>query len=294
MDFISQHSDMKSILICTNGKMHAQEAIRFVGEMFGVQDPEITLLYVEAKEQTEDKEIGKEIFKKGVAVLHKLGIIHVQTMERQAETIAGGIAEEIQEGSYDLLVIGSRGSSDTIPGVSQYVLGDVPREVILETDISTFTIPEPQLLRKILIAVDGSPESKEVVEFWGSIEQEQRKVDSSWNEHRIVLLNVIPELYERFSEFLNPLAESQLEALETLPGKRTQSLYEAKEIIKKYGVTAKIRLREGDVAEEILKESERDYDLIVMRRSSRKKYSLGPYTKRVLEKSKIPVLTIKT
>jgi len=286
-----------NILICTNGKKHSNEAIQFAGELFRVEKPKITLLLVGmsgASRRKEERRREKEILAQGVKILRELGIQKVAFKLRQGKIPALLIVQEVQRGEYDLLVMGSRGVSDIIPGVSQYLLGDIPREVILQTNISSLTVPEPKPLEKILIAIDGSDATQKILHFWGNLEKRYRKSDPSWQKHRIVLLNVVPELYERFSDLLNPVVESQLQALETLPGKRTRYLYDAKELLKIYEIDTQIRLREGDVAEEILKESERDYDLIIISRSSRKKYALGPYAKKIVEESKIPVLIMKT
>lgn len=284
------------ILLCTNGRKHSNEAIRFAGQLFYVEDPDVTLLHVVVPEnatQFKEKKQEQQILQEGVKLLKEVGIQKVNFKLHHAKDIASSIIEETKRGEYDLLVMGSRGASDIIPGVSQYILGDIPRDVILHTDMSILTVPEPKPLEKILIGVDGSGATQGILEFWGSLESKHRKEEASWRSHRIILLNVIPELYERFSDLLGSFVENQLETLQTLPGKRTQYLYDAKEVLKKYDIDAQIRLREGDVAEEILKESERDYDLLIMRKSSRKKYVLGPYSKRVLEKSKIPVLLLK-
>jgi len=283
-----------NILICTNGKKHSQEAIRFTGQLFQVEKPKVTLFHVANSRGTESRDKEKEILQQGEKILLESGISRVTFQIKKAENVASSIVQEVEQSKYDLLVMGSRGVSDIIPGVSQYLLGDIPREVVLQADISSLTVPEPKSPEKILIAIDGSDATQRILHFWGNLEKNYRKLHAGSQKHRIVLLNVIPELYERFSDLLNPIAESQLQTLETLPGKRTQYLYDAKELLKSYEVDAQIRLREGDVAEEMLKESERDYDLIILRRSSRKKYALGPYAKRIVEESKIPVLIMKT
>ena len=62
------------------------------------------------------------------------------------------------------------------------------------------------------------------------------------------------------------------------------------------GIDVQMRLREGDAAEEILRESERDYDLIVMgfrgiKESARP--TLGTQAVKVIQKSMCSVLAWK-
>lgn len=282
------------ILISTNGKKHSQGAIRFAGKLLKAFHPSITLMHVRTSEKEPvEREDGDSVLRKGKDILQKAGIDKVSLQLKKAQSIAPAIIQETHKKPYDLLVMGSRGASDIIPGVSQYLLGDVPREVILGVEISTLTVPEDRSLEKILICVDGSIASKKAVEFWGNLQKRTNVKGMALNHRRIVLLNVIPELYQRFNEFLGPLAESQLEVLETLPGKRTQYLYDAKEMLKNYGIDAEIRLREGDIAEEILQEAERNYDLVLMGRSASKRRAFGTHSRRVVERAKIPVFVIK-
>jgi len=110
-------------------------------------------------------------------------------------------------------------------------------------------------------------------------------------------VNVIPEIYTRFKDFLEPVSKNQLEMFGTLPGKRTEYPYRAKEILASYSMEARVKLREGHVAEEILKEAENGYDLIIMGHrgwKSEKNPTLGRQARRVIRQAKIPVLVIKS
>jgi len=202
--------------------------------------------------------------------------------------ISDEIIRESREGNYDLLVIGSRGYSEILAGISEVILGDIARYIVQKAQTSVLVVKEPRPLRKVLICTDGSSHAEEAIHFWGRLGIPARP--------KVNIINVVPEIYTRFKDILEPVAKSQLDMLGTLPGKRTQYLYKAKDILGKYGIEAKIKLREGQAAGEILKEAENDYDLIVMGTGGRKgdkKDTLGRQARRVIRQAKIPVLAIR-
>ena len=64
--------------------------------------------------------------------------------------------------------------------------------------------------------------------------------------------------------------------------------------MEEYNLEAKVKLREGHVADEILKEADRDYDLIVMGRKGERRSTFGHNLIPIVQQSKIPVLIIKS
>jgi len=164
----------------------------------------------------------------------------------------------------------------------------IAQYIIQKVETSLLIVKDPRPLHKVLICTDGSPHAEEAIHFWGKL--------NIPTHPKINIINVVPEIYSRFKDILEPVSETQLEMLGTLPGKRTEYLYKAKDILAKYNIQAKVKLREGQAAEEILKEEENDYDLIVMGTGGRKgdkKNTLGRQTRRVIRQAKIPVLAIR-
>lgn len=276
--------DFMRILICTNGKKHSEEAIRFAGDLFSVLEPKITLLFVGQKSMGElAGKIGNEILGKNK--------MSANIKIKDSRDIATEIIKEAESGGYDLLVLGSRGASSTIPGVSSYVLGGIPREVIKNAKISTLIVKEPEKIDKVLIGVNGSEASRSATLFWGSIVKNKQR---RWKDQKINLLTVVPELYSNFSDELGLLTEEQLSSLGQVSNEYTKHAYRIKIALHdKYGVESSIRLREGDVAEEILKEAERDYDLILLGRDETKGHTFGAHLAGIVEQVKIPVLVIR-
>jgi len=274
--------------MCTNGKKYSEEAIRFASEIFGVFKPEITILFAGAKDK------GEFAVNAGIKILESYNLkVDIQIKEsvdiNDTRGIAMEIVKEAENGLYDLLVLGSRGVSETIPGVSSYVLGDVPREVVKCVRISTLIVKEPEKLEKVLVAINGSDASKEAAFFWGLVVNQNK-----WDEQKINLLTVTPELYGHSSEEIGPLTEEQLLALGQVTNEHTRRSYEIKKFLyEKYKVKSYIRLREGEVVEEILKETERDYDLIVLGREESGGNTFEAHLAAVVEQAQIPVLVIR-
>lgn len=272
--------------MCTNGQKHAEMAIRFAGSLFKFIQPEATVLSV-IRKPVEPSQLDKECLRRASKILSDFGIAP-KTLLREGDII-DEMLKESKEGKYDLLVIGSRGYSDILAGVTEVILGETAQEIIASIKTSFLVAKEPMSLNKIMICTDGSPSAENAIHFWGKL-----KV---LPQPKINIVNVIPEIYTRFKDFLEPVSENQLAMFGTLPGKRTEYLYRAKEILARYDIVAKVKLREGHAAEEILKEAEYDYDLIIMGHrgwKNEKKSTLGRQARRVILQSKIPVLVIKS
>ena len=274
------------ILMCTNGQEHAEKALNFAGEqLFRATKPETCVLTVTRKlndpPKTEEKWLERA---KQILDHHDIAT----TTKIREGYISDEILRESREGNYDLLVMGSRRYSEILVGVTEVVLGDITQYILQKVETSLLVVKEPRPLHKVLLCTDGSPQAEEALHFWGKLDIPAHP--------KINILNVVPEIYSRFKDILEPVSATQLEMLGTLPGKRTEYLYKAKDILAKYNIQAKVKLREGQAAEEILKELENDYDLIVMGTGGRKgdkKNTLGRQTRRVIRQAKIPVLAIR-
>jgi len=256
------------ILMCTNGQEHAEKALNFAGQLFRYTKPEISI----------------------VTIVRRL--VHPPKREEKwlerAKNILANYDILAKTKNYDLLVIGSRGYSEILVGVTEVILGEIAQYVIQKAKTSLLVVKEPKLLHKVLICTDGSLHAEEAIHFWGKLNLP--------HQPKVNIINIVPEIYSRFKDILEPVSESQLDMLGALPSKRTEYLYKAKDILGKYAVKAKIKLREGQAAEEILKEAENDYDLIIMGAGGRKgdkKETIGRQTRRVIRQAKIPVLAIR-
>lgn len=273
------------ILMCTNGQEHAEKALNFAGQLFRYIKPETGIVTI-ARRLVRPPKREEKWLERAKNILANYDI-PAETKIREGY-ISDEIIRESREGSYDLLVIGSRGYSEILVGVTEVILGEIAQYVIQKAEISLLVVKEPKPLHKVLICTDGSLHAEEAIHFWGKLNLP--------HQPKVNIINVVPEIYSRFKDILEPVVESQLDMLGALPSKRTEYLYKAKDILGKYAVEAKIKLREGQAAEEILKEAENDYDLIIMGAGGRKgdkKETIGRQTRRVIRQAKIPVLAIR-
>ena len=275
------------ILLTTNGKRHSEEAIRFACELFAVFNPTMTLLFVG------QGSMGELALKVGVVIVEEYGLRAVMKTT-MSNRVASEIIKERQNGRYDLLVVGSRGFSSTIPGVSNYVLGDIPREIVKVVKSSILIVKEPKRVEKVLIAVDGSEGGERAVSLWGLIAGQNNKKIEKWENPKVILLTVIPEDYHHFAGDHQFHTDEELLALGRITNHYTRDLNRAKEtLLQKYEINAGRWLREGNIAEEILKESEKAYDLLILGRDGTKEYTFGANLLEVVEQSKIPILIAK-
>jgi len=274
------------ILLCTNEKKHVEGAITFSLDLLKGSHPEVTLFHVQSEDDNEDS--GDEVLARGESIIE---IFHpkikVHTKKRTGN-VFNEILFEANSGDYDLLVMGSKGASETIIGVSEFIISDTVRRVIQFSPISTFVIKEPRMMNKVLIFTDGSASAKGAVTFWAQLNKTK--------EPQATVLHAIPEIYTRFQDVIGSVSRQELEFHQNLPSERTKCLNQAHLILTDSGIEAKVKLREGDPVEEILEESKQGYDLIIMGFGSEKDANwstLGRQAIKVIEHSLMPVLVWK-
>jgi nucleotide-binding universal stress UspA family protein len=136
----------------------------------------------------------------------------------------------------------------------------------------------------LLVATDGSPSAERAVAFASRLAS---RIDES-----LVILHVTPRLPSTKEEVIHLLKE-ELGSREKA-GKKY--LRRALAMAGEAGAKAETKLLEGSPAEEILKEAEEGYELIVLGYHGRGKlheFLLGSVASKVIHLSKIPVLVVK-
>jgi len=277
------------ILVNTNGKKYSEQAMHFAGRLFRSLKPIFTILYVLEPSSSISEELAKKYLERGQEILSKY------KLKAKTKLTNGQKAEQVvkvaKTGSYDLVVLGARGTALALRSLSEYNIGKVSDRVIQVIANSFLLVKNPPMqIKKVLLCIDGSADSLAAINFWGKLNQKQKVQDVQVN-----ILNVIPEFYTHFKDILGPVAKEQLKSLETLPETRTRYLFDVKRILTKYGIKSQIRLREGQAAEEILKESERNYDLIVVGlrgRKAQRKSTIGRQALKIARYAKVSVLVV--
>lgn len=134
-----------------------------------------------------------------------------------------------------------------------------------------------------LVATDGSPTAERAVAFAAKL--------ASKTCSPLVIIHVTPQLLTTKEDVIFLLKE-ELGSREKA-GKKY--LRKALEIAEKAGVKARTKLLDGSPAEEILKEAEKGYEMLVLGSHGRGKiheFLLGSVTSKIIHLSKIPVLVV--
>ena len=246
------------ILICTDGKKHSQEAIKFCGLLFQKISPEVTVMHIRPKKNPEESlDKAKSYLRDASKILAKFNIKPKKVLIENG--IVQEIKKEIKKGKYHLLVIGSRGPSSVLRGVTETVLKSTAQSIVKVSDISLLVVKDPpKILNRILLCTDGSVNAELAINFWGRLPKKY--------EPKVTILNIIPALFTRFQDELISIKEDLLKVLIHSYHPQAQVVNRGKDILERYGIETEIKLREKEyAAEEILaEEKESDYDLIVM------------------------------
>lgn len=148
------------ILVCTDGSEHSQQAIRFSLPFLKQPNTRVTLLFVAPKVEEEFKfyeEMFEEAFEKmreafkglkyrdpGIKILEKSRKTLVSRgVEAETKMRVGDPAEEIlkelEENSYDLVVMGSHGWK----GIKKLFMGSVANKVVQNAQIPILIYKKP-------------------------------------------------------------------------------------------------------------------------------------------------------
>jgi nucleotide-binding universal stress UspA family protein len=267
------------ILLCVAGMPYAEAAVSFGSIIAGVTKSPVTLLHVVRRK--EDRAAGEHVL---AAAREMLPGLTVDTRIRQGDPI-GRILAEVRKGSYDLVVVGARQEGRSM----QQLLGSVTQKVIRRIPTSVLVARQVgPSLERVLICTGGIAVAERVIETGAWLAEAAHA--------RAILLHVTspaPSMYTG----LNQVEETLPKLLRT-DTPTARHLRHGAEILERHQVTAKLRLRHGVAADEILREAdEGDHDLIVIGASGAagrlKGWLLGNVTRQVVEHARCSVLVVK-
>ena len=101
----------KSVLVPFNGKEHAVKALKIALDYALRYGSRVTVLYVKRREESDD--VANKILEKAKNLAKEKGVeveLKVKTM-KDDESVAVEIINEINEGLYDVVILGSRGKT---------------------------------------------------------------------------------------------------------------------------------------------------------------------------------------
>jgi nucleotide-binding universal stress UspA family protein len=268
------------ILIFVSSQSNSKSAVRFGGLIARHTQSSVTLLTV--IENEENLRLAHQ-------TLDKAGwwIPYLDARNSvQIGTELDGILEEINEGTYDLIILKAR-QVNQIKGFFKTKTG---QKVSQQTPKSVLAVKTQQPeLNRILICTSSTDIADPVVELGAWLAEEMQS--------KVTLLHItgsIPSMYtglekveEHISEFLQtdtPIA---------------QHLRHAVDVLGRRNVEAELELRHGAVPDEILLEAETGhYDLIVLGASKASthlaRWFMGDVTAQILKASRCPVMVVRT
>jgi nucleotide-binding universal stress UspA family protein len=269
------------ILLCVAGMPYAEATLSFGGLIARITKSPVTLLHVAPRE--EEPAVGEEALLRASEMLVSVSHLSVETRLRQGDPIANILAEA-QEGDYDLIVIGACREV----GLAQRLLGSVAQAIVRRVPISVLVVRQAkQELKRVLICTGGLDVANPVIEAGAQLAGAARA--------KATLLYVTSPAASMYTG---------MGIRETLPRLlRTDTpvarhLRRGAKALAQHQVDAKLKLRHGVVADEILQEArEGDYDLIVMGASGAtgrlREWLLRNVTRQVVEHALCAVLVVK-
>ncbi len=268
------------ILVTTDGLKHAREAVKFASQMAAQAGAKVTVLGV-AERASEDKE-ARQALAEASRFLQDQGIEF--TTQVRYGYAAEQILQEIEQGDYDLLIMGARGRSR----LTRFLLGSVTFRILEHAGIPVLIVREARPhIQKILVATGGRPQSKPTMHYGARL---ARILGA--RETLLHVTNPIPQMFAGLEEMEETLPE--LLQSDTFEGR---ALRQGVRIMNDQKVDGDIELRYGLVEEEIIREAEQgDYDLIVIGSSAQAgpigRLLVGNITRRIIDRTRRPVLVV--
>jgi nucleotide-binding universal stress UspA family protein len=267
------------ILLCVAGMPYAEATVCFGGVIAHITKSPVTLLHIVRRK--EERAAGDRILAFAREMLPGLT---VKTRIRRGDP-TGMILAEVQEGGYDLVVVGA----PQAVGVTQRLWSSVSLQIIRRAPTSVLVVGQDRPgLERILICTGGLDLAEPVIEIGAWL--------AGVAHAQATLLHVvspIPSMYTGLDE----IEETLPELLQTATP-IAHHLHHGAEILTRHQVTAELKLRHGVVADEILREAHTgNYDLIVIgvaRTANRlKRWLLGDVAREIVDHALLPVLVAK-
>jgi nucleotide-binding universal stress UspA family protein len=269
------------LLICTDGSVQAENAVRFGGIIAENSGGETTILGITEKPGEEDAAF--ESLRRAQQLLKQYGV------NAEVITKAGEPFEEIvkrtEETTYDLVVIGAVRKGTRGPFLmsakAYKIIKAVSPPVLVVIGIR-------DSLKRILVCSGGEKYIDRAVEFSGKI---ARAAEAS-----ITLFHVMAEPPAVYTDLIR--MEEDINLLLHSSSVLGQNLRREKESLEARGVSTDVRLRHGLVISEVFKEIRRgDYDLVVTGSSPEggnlRSYIMGNITREIVNRAECPVLVVR-
>lgn len=257
------------ILLCTDGSVHGQEALRFGARLARASSEAATMLGV-VERATDLAEIERAL-EEGKQWL-------VDAPTPHAKVRIGHAAEEILDEAtpqeYDLVVVGARGRR----GITGFLMGSTSERIARHAAVPVLIVRgEHRQVRRILVCTGGLTSGLSVVAFGGRVAKlADAEVTVLHVMSQLLAAPVLPEagVFQAMPQTPAPPSSDalQLEDLEApaeeLMAHETREglhLRQSLDILAEQGVQGRALVRHGLVVDEISDEAcEGNYDLVVV------------------------------
>ncbi len=274
------------ILFCCDGSSEAEKAVRFGVRIAAACKAEATILGIAEKAKDEDPLVKRLRRVQDIFQEHDIEAELITEVGRPVREIA----RRTEETHYDLVVIGAA------PKVSFWRLFD-PMWMSVRVYNIIESIEPPVLvviggrrsLRRILICTGGAEYIDRAVEVAGKIAQAANAVAD--------LVHVMPEAPAMYADLVR--FEEDVDRVLQSDSKLGKALRHQKSLLDQFEVFGELRLRQGQVVPELLKELKRiDYDLVVTgslpAKERLRKYVMGDVAREIVNHADVPVLVVRT
>lgn len=269
------------ILTATDGSEHARQALEFASQIAVQAGARMTVLGV--AEQVDRESVAQLAIEDAGRLLEERAIDH--DIKLRYGHPAEQILQEIEHGSYDLIVMGARGRSR----LTRFLLGSVSYRVIEYSSIPVLIVRKARLqIKKILVTTGAHPKDSESTMRFGA--QLARKLGA--RQTLLHVANPVPQMYTGLDEMDETLPE-----IMQADTKEGRALREGARIMDDRKVEGDLELRRGLVEEEIIRQAtEGDYGLIVCGSSIPAgrlgRLVIGNITRRIIDGTQRPVLVV--
>ena len=232
-------------------------------------DGVITLLYIVASDKLPISAVEWRRAMSVVSATQVLSLekgLEVNYLVKNANSVVDGILNEVSSSSYDLLFFASSTYRKKRESIFGSKVDEVVRKAPVETVVLRYIEDRPVQYKKILLPTSGYKNALEAVKM--------AEVLASKSNGEVTFLYV-GDSKAAADKVLDPLVKR-------LAGK---------------GIKASRLFKKGAPADAILKESEKDYDLLMIGATERPYYYeflLGSTADRIVREAPCPVLMVKT
>lgn len=268
------------ILICSDGHLPAERAVRFIRRPAAACGAQVTLLGI--VEHPSDEASLTEAVGRSAQLLREAGVT-VETVVRSGQPLAE-IQRCVDETRFDFVLIGAERK-----GGGPFALSAKAYHLIKEIEPPVMVLAHArEQLKKILLCSSGYVSVERAIKVTGEL--------AAKNSAEVTILHVMAEPPAIYCDLLNE--EADVDRLLSTNSLLARNLRKELAAFGTHGIAAKIRLRHGFVAREILGEIETgDFDLVVTgsapSQGALRTYVMGDVTSEIVNSAKCAVLVVR-